>query len=103
MSKMKTMPPAPRTRGAVLGGLVLAAGLLTAGNALAQGVTCASPADYPCDFEIGTIGVAKTPPIFKFQSRVSQAKLPIGEGTFTVVYAKVLNATGTELCREEFR
>src|SRR4051812_12629646 len=83
--------------------MTVVAGLVLPGAARAQGVSCVSPANYPCDFEIGSIGVAKTPPVFKFQSRVSQAKLPIGEGSFTVVFAKVLNASGTELCREEFR
>ncbi len=97
---MKRTPGHPLSVTAV--GLAIVAGsIVSAGDARA--VTCETPADYPCDFQIGSFKIAKVPPIFKFQSRVSQAKLPIGEGTFNKVFVKVKNPAGTVICLEEFR
>ncbi len=70
--------------------------------ASAQEITCNKTADYPCSFQLESVGLSKVPPIFKFQSRVSQAKLPIGAGQFQTVLVKLLRGTEV-LCLEEFK
>ncbi len=77
--------------------------LCSAGPALAQGpgITCDSTSDWPCSFQMEAVELQKVPGVFRFQSRVSQAKLPLGEAQFATVVVKVLRGTDV-LCMEEF-
>ncbi|MBI5497403.1 MAG: hypothetical protein HY904_20480 [Deltaproteobacteria bacterium] len=64
--------------------------------------SCDDPSgDYPCSYQIQTVSLQPSPGVFKFQARVSQAKLPVGEGTFNRVIVRVVRGT-TTLCQEEF-
>lgn len=56
---------------------------------------------YPCNYQIQELQLQPSPGVFKFQARVSQAKLPVGEGNFARVIVKVVRGT-TTLCQEEF-
>jgi len=51
--------------------------------------------------QVEEVSVARVPVVFKFQARVSQAKLPVGEGEFQTVFVK-LSAAGEVLCEEKF-
>jgi len=82
--------------------LVLLAATLIAVPVAAQEISCDNTSEYPCGYQLRNIELQKVPPIFKFQSRVSQAKLPIGEGLFQTVLVKVLRGTKV-LCVEEFK
>jgi len=65
-------------------------------------VACDGAADFPCGFQMRDVGLQPVPRTFKFQARVSQAKLPIGEGVFGRVIVNLKRGDET-LCREEFR
>jgi len=67
----------------------------------AQEIGCAASADFPCDFQMRAVDLQRVPTTFKFQSRISQSKLPVGEGVFNTVIVKVLRGTDV-LCMEEF-
>jgi hypothetical protein len=76
--------------------------LLAAPPLLAQEVACEDDADFPCGLQIEEVAVQKVPTIFKFQARVSQAKLPVGDGEFSTVYVKLDAPGGETLCVEQF-
>ncbi|MEZ4267715.1 MAG: hypothetical protein R3F39_15150 [Myxococcota bacterium] len=60
------------------------------------------PADkVPCVIQVDDVQVARVPGVFKFQARVSQAKLPVGKGEFATVFAKITSG-GEVLCEEKF-
>lgn len=77
--------------------------LLVPASASAQSpaIQCDGTTDFPCSFQVKDVNLQKVPAIFKFQSRVSQAKLPIGQGVFDQIIVKVMRGTDT-LCLEEF-
>ena len=58
-------------------------GALTAGlatPALAQDVACPPGAEFPCGLQMQDVTVRRSPRLMRFQARISQARLPIGEG-----------------------
>ncbi len=63
--------------------------------------SCDNVGQFPCGYQLRDVALQKVPPVFKFQARVSQAKLPIGEGTFNRVFVKLLRGTDV-LCIEQF-
>jgi hypothetical protein len=69
--------------------------------AAAQDIDCSGAGEFPCNLQLEDIGLQKVPAVFKFQSRVSQAKLPVGEGVFQSVIVKLLRGTEA-LCLEQF-
>jgi hypothetical protein len=75
--------------------------LVGAGSARGQVVQCGSLEDYPCAIQLEEVSLQSVPEVFQFQARVSQAKLPLGEGVFNTVYVKIIGPTGT-LCMEQF-
>lgn len=97
-----TCLPLRRPSARLLPGLALATLLLAPSRADAQDVVCDNTGDFPCSYQIKDLKLQKVPPVFKFQARVSQAKLPIGEGLFTTVYVKLLRGTEV-LCSEQFQ
>jgi|GEM_PF-1334483 len=82
--------------------LALASLLALSGSpAHAEDVTCDGVSDFPCSYQLRDLRLQKVPSVFKFQARVSQAKLPIGEGVFNTVYVKLLRGTQV-VCMEQF-
>lgn len=81
--------------------LALVAVALCSGGAMAQEVPCAgSEAGFPCGFEVRDLALTQTPRLFQLQSRLAQAKLPVGKTTFSTVYVNLL--AGTQLvCQEK--
>lgn len=67
-----------------------------------QNVACDGTGDFPCGFQLQAVELQPVPRTMKFQARVSQAKLPIGEGVFNRVMVNLKRGDET-LCREEFR
>jgi hypothetical protein len=74
--------------------------LLGATSAAAQ-ITCDGVAEFPCNFQIRAIELQKAPAILKVQARVSQARLPVGEGVFNSIWVKLLRGEEA-ICLEEF-
>ena len=70
--------------------------------AQAEEVTCDGTTDFPCSYQLKDLQLQKVPSVFKFQARVSQAKLPLGEGVFNTVYVKLLRGTEVK-CIEQFQ
>jgi hypothetical protein len=91
----------PRKASVVLSVLLSGAWCWSAPTASAQEVACDGVEDFPCSFQGEAVSLQKVPAIFKFQSRVSQAKLPLGEAVFETVFVKILRGTET-LCQEQF-
>jgi hypothetical protein len=56
---------------------------------------------YKCEYEYMDNQIQKVPGFFKFQSRISQAKLPVGDVVFNTIYVNLKSGTET-LCTEEF-
>jgi hypothetical protein len=91
-------------RRASLGLLSLAiAGLLWAPMAHATGnaLSCTNNDTFPCG-DFTEYQFTKVPSVFKFQARVSQAKLPIGKGVFSEVIVNVNEGSKTK-CIEKFQ
>ncbi len=86
---------------ALLALLALLIGTLTAAPASAQDVICA-PGDEPCGYQIQDVALQRVPRTLKYQARVSQAQLPIGEGLFRKVLVNLKRGQRI-LCKEEFR
>lgn len=78
------------------------AGLLATPPALAAQLNCDNNNTFPCGIQLENLGLQKVPTVFKFQARVSQAKLPIGKGTFGEVIVKLLEGDQT-VCKESFQ
>jgi hypothetical protein len=71
------------------------------GDTFAEEVDCDNVSEFPCSIQMEQVKLQKVPAIFKFQARVSQAKLPIGKGEFPTVFVKLVNANQV-LCIEQF-
>lgn len=67
-----------------------------------QGEPCTGDEEFPCGIRLEEVGIARVPTILKFQARVSQAKLPVGDGEFESVYVKVTDGN-TTWCVEQFK
>ena len=72
--------------------------------ALGQEVPCAAtegvaPA-FPCGFGIERLALQKAPALLRFQARVAQARLPLGDAHFQTVVVKLLAGQST-LCLEQ--
>jgi cysteine-rich repeat protein len=81
-----------------LAGIVV---LLTApAGASAQEVACDNTTSLPCGFQVDALSLDEVPPLFQFQSRVAQAKLPIGDMVFQTVVVKVLRGRDV-ICMEQ--
>ena len=71
-------------------------------GASAQELKCDNNNTFPCGIQLDDLGLQKVPSVFKFQARVSQAKLPIGKGTFGEVIVKLLEGDQM-VCKEQFQ
>lgn len=69
-------------------------------RAAAQEIPCDKTSSFPCGLEIRELTLQKVPPIFHFQTRVSQAKLPDGDTVLGVVVVKLVRQ-GQVLCTEQ--
>lgn len=65
-------------------------------------ITCDLTGDFPCTFGARELALQKVPSVLKFQARVSQAKLPRGDGAFGTLFVKLLRGTEA-LCVEQFK
>ena len=74
---------------------------LATSPAFAQDVVCA-PGTHPCGYQIHDAALQRVPLTLKYQARVSQAQLPIGEGLFRKVIVNLKRGQRV-LCQEEFR
>lgn len=82
--------------------LSLCMALLGAAEARAQSASCDGAGSVPCGYQVEDVKIQPAPTVFKFQARVSQAKLPTGDGVFHRVIV-VLKRGNETLCSEEFR
>jgi cysteine-rich repeat protein len=80
--------------------VAIVAMILAAPGLRAQEVTCDNTTDFPCGFQIEALSLQKAPALFQFQSRVAQAKLPLGDATFQTVVVKLLRGAEV-LCMEQ--
>ena len=80
--------------------VTLSLSLVLSWSAVAQEVSCDDATDFPCRFDTQQVSLNKVPPLFQFQSRLAQAKLPVGEAYFQTVMVKVLSGTNV-ICMEE--
>ncbi|MGM0577190.1 MAG: hypothetical protein ACQEXJ_15805 [Myxococcota bacterium] len=71
-------------------------------GAASNSLTCSNGDTFPCGIQVEDSKLQKVPSVFKFQARVSQAKLPIGKGTFGEVVVRLLEGD-TTVCKEEFQ
>lgn len=62
---------------------------------------CTSSDTFPCG-DFSDLTFQKVPSVYKFQARVSQAKLPIGKGVFSEVIVNVLDGS-QPVCQEKFQ
>jgi len=81
--------------------LAFCAVALASGGARAQSVPCDGAGTFPCGYQIDNLHLQPSPALFKFQARVSQAKLPTGQGLFHRVLVALKRGNQT-LCSEEF-
>src|SRR5687768_2032632 len=72
---------------------------LGAGIPAAQAQLCTEAA-CPPNFTIAARPLQKVPSVFKFQSRVSQAKIPLGDARLSLVKVRVKRANGELMCTE---
>ena len=90
----------------IIGALAVAAGALALsagpGAARAQDVACGPGGDLPCGYEIREVALQRVPRVLKFQARVSQARLPVGQGLFPRLTVNLKRGQSV-LCAEEFR
>jgi hypothetical protein len=70
--------------------------------ASAQEISCDDTESYPCGYQLKDVELQRVPQRLKFQARVSQAKLPIGKGTFATIVVKLLRGANEVLCSEQF-
>jgi hypothetical protein len=76
--------------------------LMTSGQASAQDVVCDGNGEaFPCSFQFEQAGIQPVPKLMKFQSRVSQARLPLGDAVFQRVKVRVRAGESTK-CEEDF-
>ena len=84
-----------------VGAVLATVGLPSAASAK-DVLKCDNGSTFPCGIQLKDLGIQKVPSVFKFQARVSQAKLPIGKGTFGEVVVKLLEGD-TMICKESFQ
>ncbi|MCU0664075.1 MAG: hypothetical protein MUC50_17330 [Myxococcota bacterium] len=72
--------------------------LSIAGSAQAAQVC---PPGMPCQYAVAESKFEKVPAVFKFQSRVSQGKIPLGDVTFDKIIVNVKSGSAT-VCSETF-
>ena len=77
------------------------AGLVWMPVSHANELVCSNNDTFPCG-DFTEFQFTKVPSVFKFQARVSQAKLPIGKGVFSEVIVNV-NEGSTTKCIEKFQ
>ncbi|MBT9556084.1 MAG: DUF4215 domain-containing protein [Myxococcales bacterium] len=80
----------------------LATACLAAAPASAQDSACLPGEDWPCGIQMETVGLTEVPSTFHLQARISQAKLPVGEGLFKDVLVRVMRGND-EVCAEGFK
>lgn len=78
----------------------LGALLLMSAPAAASEVAC-KDADLPCALQVSSVYVDAAPALFRFQARLSRAKLPLGDATFASVEARLMRGD-TTLCAQTF-
>jgi len=81
--------------------LFAAASVLAAGSARAQSVSCDGTGDFPCGYRVENVQIEAAPRLLKFQARVSQGKLPLGDRVLNRVVV-ALKRGDEKLCSEEF-
>lgn len=81
-------------------GLLGWVGWMSAAQA-APDILCDNTGQFPCGFQIKDVGLQPVPGMLKFQARVSQAKMPVGDGVFNHVFVNLKRGDET-LCQEEF-
>ena len=81
--------------------LVLAGFVCFPGASQAIEDPCDGVTGFPCGFSIEEVSLQKAPPLFQFQTRISQVKLPQGDAIFQKVAVKLLR-DGQALCTELF-
>jgi hypothetical protein len=81
---------------------VLASAVVRPGLAHAE-ILCdpSEETEYACTFEIEDPGIQRVPGLLKFQARISQAKLPVGDAVLNQVTVNLVNLQGTQ-CTEKF-
>ena len=70
------------------------------GFAQAREITCDNTSEFACGYALRDVALQRGSPVFRFQSRISQAKLPSGSGSFKNVVVKLLRGLDA-LCVEE--
>ncbi len=81
-------------------GLSILLALLAPRAGRAQSVSCNGTGDFPCGYQVSNLGIQPAPNILKFQARISQAKLPTGNGVFKEIIVALKRGNET-LCTEE--
>jgi len=66
----------------------VASGIPATASAIDLG-DCENTAGYECEYHIDEKPIQKVPSFFKFQSRISQAKLPVGDAVFSNIIVNV--------------
>lgn len=109
MSQRATDTPRRRARWRVMSAMALALfGAPSAERAAAQTVDCSDPAapgcrcgsaSCPSEFGIENVQISKSNTTIKFQARVSQAKIPLGNATFDQITTEVLDGNSV-VCSE---
>ena len=64
--------------------------------------SCRDETGRECTFQLQDNQIQKVPPVFKFQSRISQAKFPVGNAEFSQLVIKVETVEGRVVCQEQF-
>ena len=82
--------------------LLGASALGVSSTATAQTVACAEDESFPCSNQAEGVQLQRVPSLMKFQARVSQAKLPVGEAVFNTIIVKLIRGANEVLCQEEF-
>ena len=85
---------------AAAGALLLVAGLLAGSPVGAQPLPCDGVGDRPCGFGVRQQAMADVPTTFRYQARLTQAKLPVGDRVFGRVVVRVKRGHQV-LCLEE--
>ncbi len=96
MNRLRCLPAA------LLLGTVAIAGLAASPASAAEVKCTAAGVTFPCGYQIEDVQLQKVPNVFKFQARVAQSKLPVGDGEIQTVYADVLS-NNTVICSEQFK
>jgi hypothetical protein len=89
---------AQRQKGRAVLACLAALGLAALG-ALVPGVSRAQ--SFPTTYEIAEMPIQRTPTTFKFQTRISQAKVPVGDAVFKKLIINIKSREGETLCTEE--